>query len=171
MGQVRNERDQAVDMVQVQAVLYNTDGELIDRAAAFTLADIVPGGGTAPFAILFPDASAAGYATYEIELLSAQPIENWGGRHGALSIEDMSWSVEGERIVVTGTVTNQGQADARDIRVTLTAYGTGGTVIAVRQLQVDAIPSKENQAFIVSLVPAAQVVQIDAVAWGMRSGP
>jgi LysM repeat protein len=169
MGEVRNERDQAVDLVQVQVVLYNAGGELLDRAAAFTLADVVPSGGGAPFAILFSDASATGFATYRIELLSAQPIENWGNRHRALDIEDLSWGLEGGTVVVAGTVTNQGQGGAKDIRVTLTAYGKGDIVVAVRQLHINALAAAEGQAFAASLVPANQVVRIDAVAWGMMS--
>jgi LysM repeat protein len=171
MGEVHNELDHAVDLVQVRAILYNADGALLDRATAFTLADVVPSGGTAPFAILFSSSSAAGFASYRMELLSAQPIENWGSRHRALAIEELSWEIEGETIVAIGTVSNQGQASAKDIRVTLTAYGKGDVVVAVRQIQIGMLPAREGQAFVASLVPAGRVFQVDAVAWGMMSAP
>jgi LysM repeat protein len=171
MGEVYNERDHAVDLIQVQVQLYNVEGELIDRAAAFTLSDVVPSGSSAPFAILLPSASAAAFASYQIDILSAQPIENWGTRHRALSIEDTGWQNEGKTVVVRGMVVNQGQNGAEDIRITITAYDAEDVVVAVRQLGLDTLLADQEQTFEVSLIPAKKVARIDAVAWGMTSQP
>ena len=168
MGEVANDRDQALDLVKLQVSLYNAGGELLDRAAAFTVSDVVPGHGVAPFAILLPNAPAAGFARYEIELLSAQTITHWGRRHRTLTVDSVSKEMSERKLVVQGTVRNRGEAKATDVRVTLTAYGDDGIVVSVRQIEVEPLPAGTQQEFSLSVVPAAQVSRTQAVVWGMK---
>ncbi len=161
MGEVKNERDEFLDLVQVQVSLYGTDGQLLDRAAAFVLTDIVPAHGRAPFAVLL--SRSLDFAGYQIDILSAEPILRWGSRHRELAVE---W-VKVEKNAARGEVVNYGEADARQVRVTITAYGDDGAVVGVRQVEIAHLPAGERASFAVSMIPAAPIARIVAVAWGM----
>jgi hypothetical protein len=121
----------------------------------------------APFAVLLSGRSAERYASYRIEVLSAEPVTAWGGRHRSLVVEQLQGEMNGGQYVVQGVVRNQGDVGARAIRVTITAYAGDATVVAVRQLDLDPLPAQEGQAFTVTLVPAASPASVQAVAWGM----
>jgi LysM repeat protein len=168
MGEVKNERNEALDLVQVQVTLFNAGGEVLDRAASFAAADVVPGHGVAPFAILLPGAPAAGYAGYEIIVLSAEPITHWGRRHRELTVEDVSGEMKQGTLTVQGTIRNRGTTDAEQVRVTITAYGSEGTVVGIRQTELDALEAGAQEDLLLSLVPAATAVRVEAVAWGMK---
>lgn len=168
MGEVENERDEALDLVQLQVSLYNAGGELLDRAAAFTLSDVVPGHGVAPFAVLLPGAPAGGFARYEIEVLSAEPVAVWGRRHRALTVEALQGAMKEGTLFVSGAVRNRGQENAAGVRVIVTAYGEDETVVGVRQLDVDPVPAGVEYAFTLTIIPAAHAVRVEAVAWGMK---
>ena len=168
MGEVENPHEQALDLVQVQASLYSTSGALLDKGTAFTLSDIVPAQGVAPFAVLLSGPSAERFASHTIEVLSAEPIAAWGGRHRSLTVEQLQGEMDGGQYVVQGVVRNGGEVGARAVQVTITAYAEDGTVVAVRQIDVDPLPPGDEQAFAVSLVPAAPAAYAGAVAWGMQ---
>jgi hypothetical protein len=167
MGEVENGRDEALDVVQVQVSLYSAGGQLLDRGAVFTLSDVVPGHGVAPFAVLLSGASAGGYASYGIDVLSAEPIVTWGRRHRALTVEALQGKMDGAALSIEGIVRNQSETGATDVRVIVTAYGENGAVVGVRQLDADPVPAGEGEAFSAAIIPAAPAVRVDAVAWGM----
>lgn len=165
MGEVLNERDETLDLVQVRVSMYNVDGELVAQETGFTAADVVPGLGRAPFALLLVDAPA-GPASTEIEVLSAQPITHWGRRHRGLVVEELESEILGNALAVRGTLTNQGAQEATEVQLIVTAYGEGGEVVAVRRFDVgNALPG-ESRAFERTLVSAAPALRVEAVAWG-----
>ena len=168
MGEVDNPHDQALDLVQVQVLLYSTSGELLDRGTAFTLADVVPAQGVAPFAVLLSGTSAERFATHVIDVLSAEPVTAWGGRHRSLVVEELQGEVDGGQYIVRGIVRNEGEAGAREIRVTVTVYAEDGTVVAVGQIAMETLAAQEQRAFTMMLVPAASPASLRAVAWGMN---
>jgi LysM repeat protein len=169
MGEVQNDRDEALDLVQVQVTLFNAGGEVLDRALSFTAADVVPGHGVAPFAVLLTGAPAAGYTSYEIVVLSAEPIVRWGRRHRELTVEDVSGSMSEGTLSVQGVVRNRGTIDAEQVRVTITAYGNDGTVVGIRQTELDLLSAGGQETLSLALVPAAHAAHVEAVAWGMKT--
>jgi LysM repeat protein len=169
MGEVQNDRDEALDLVQVQVILFNAGGEVLERAAAFTAVDVVPGHGVAPFAVLLPGAPAAGFAGYEVVILSAEPITHWGRRHRELTVEDVVGAVSEGSLVVQCIVRNRGTADAEQVRITVTAYGDDGAVVGLRQVELEALQAGEQQDLSLSMVPNAPAVRVEAVAWGMKT--
>jgi hypothetical protein len=168
MGEVGNSHEQALDMVQVQVLLYSMSGKLLDRNTAFILADVVPAGGVAPFAVLLSGASAERFASHVIDILSAEPVTAWGGRHRSLVVDALQAEPAGDQTIVQGIVRNEGEMGAKEIRITITAYGEGGTVVAVRQIPFEALAAQEERPFSVALVPAAPLASVQAVAWGMN---
>jgi hypothetical protein len=171
MGEVENKRDEFLDMVQVQLSLYDVDGQLVGKVDAFVATDVVPGHGKAPFALLLPHLPAAGYASYEIVVLSAEPITYWGRRYRALTVEQVEGEMRGDAFAVEGSVHNQGEANAEQVRVIVTAYGGDDGVVSVRQVDIADLPAGERAIFSLSLVPAAPAAHVGAVAWGMKVEP
>jgi LysM repeat protein len=171
LGEVENDRDESLDLVEIQISLYNVNGELIGQVEAFTAADVVPGHAKAPFAILLPPSSATRFASYEVTVLSARPITHWGRRHRALTVEQVEGEISEGTLIVQGVVHNQGEANAKDVRVTLTAYGGDGAVVAVRQEDVGWLAAGGRLDFSLMLVPAAPAARVEAVAWGMEEVP
>jgi LysM repeat protein len=169
MGEVENERDEFLERVQLHLTLYNADGERIAEATSFTATDIVPGHGKAPFALLLP--RTGGFASYELLLLSAEPVTYWGRRHRALTVEQVAGEMAGGTFSVEGVVHNQGQEEAQEVRITVTAYGSDGTVVGVRQTDLTELGAGERRSFALSLIPAAPAVALDAVAWGLKESP
>jgi LysM repeat protein len=167
MGEVENANDQALDLVQVRVSLYNAGGQLLDQGDAFTLSDVVPAQGTAPFAVLLSGQSAERFASYRIEVVSAEPVEAWGGRHRSLVVEQLQGEMDHDQYVVQGIVRNEGDVGARAVRVTIAAYAGDGTVVAVRQIDLDPLAAQEQEAFTVTLIPAASPASLQGVAWGM----
>lgn len=170
LGEVRNPRDESLELVQVRAILYNADGERVDESEGFTLTDIVPGLGRAPFALLFPNPPASGFASYELLVVGAEPILYWGGRHRELTVEGMDAEMERGEFHVRGELVNAGQENATDVELTVTAYDGEGRVVGARQAAVDPLAAGEGRAFEVALIPAAPAARAEVVAWGMRAG-
>jgi len=170
MGEVLNERDEFLELVQLRVILYNVDGERVGEAEGFTATDVVPGLGRAPFALLFPNPPEAGFASYEVIVVGAEPLLYWGGRHRELVVEELEAQMEGASFSVRGELVNAGEENATDVELTVTAYGTEGQVVGVRQAMLDPLPAGERRAFSLELVPVAPAVRAEAVAWGMRPG-
>jgi len=170
LGEVQNDGDEFLDRVQLQLSLFNGDGELLERVTTFVVADVVPAHGKAAFAFLLSRLPSGGFASYEIVVLSAQPIKRWGNRHPYLVVDQISGEMEGGTFIVEGTVYNGGQEDARDVRVTLTCYATDGKVAGVRQVDLGTIRAGQEQPFSLSIVPAVPAVRVQGVAWGMQGG-
>jgi len=167
MGEVQNERDEDLDLVQVLVMLYDVDGVPIARTQGFTAVDVVPGHGRAPFALLFAHPPAR-FATYEVTVLSAEPITHWGRRHRDLVVRDLESEARGKALHVQGTVHNEGQDAVQEVQVVLTAYGAQGEVVAVRELALGALVPGKALSFTHDLVPAAPAVRVEGVAWGLK---
>jgi LysM repeat protein len=172
MGEVENERDEDLELVQLQVSLHNADGAMVDVATSFVATEVVPGHGTAPFAVLLPHPPPGGFASYQIVVLSAEPLTHWGRRHQALFVESVTGEVEGDTFAVKGVVHNRGQGGAEGVEAIVTAYGQDGTVVGVRRVEVAAsLAAGESQDFALSLIPAAPAVRVRAVACGMNEVP
>ena len=171
MGEVENDREEYLDLVQLQVSLYSVEGILVDQTAGFTVTDVVPGHGRAPFAILFPHPPAAGFANYEAVVLSAEPITYWGRRHRALTVEQVDGQMSEGSLVVHGVVYNPSEADAVEVKVTITAFGPQNEVVAVRQVAVGDLLAGTRREFDLTWVPAASAVRVAAAVAGMKDNP
>ena len=184
MGEVQNRRDEYLEVVQLQVTLYDVDGQRVAEAQGFTVTDVVPGAGLsqagrassdrvlpgrAPFALLVSDSPSAGFASYEVVIVGAEPIVYWGDRHRELMVEEIRWQMDQGTLIVRGMLRNAGQVDATAIRVTGTAYGDDGMVVGVRQVDVEPLAAGERRMVTLSLIPAMPVARVEAVAWGSES--
>jgi hypothetical protein len=168
LGEVQNERDESLELAQLAITLYNADGERAAEATGFTVTDVVPGHGRAPFALLFANPPASGFASYEVVVLGAEPIVHWGSRHRALDVQQIRWADQGGALQVEGMLYNGDKADANEVEVTVTAYGDDGQVVGVRQVDLEPLAAGERREFSVTLIPAAPPGQVEAVVWGLK---
>jgi hypothetical protein len=178
LGEVLNERDEFLEVVQLRVTLYDVAGQRVGETSGFTTVDVVPGyvavgqsagrAGRAPFALLFADPPDS-FSSYEVVLLGAEPIVYWGNRHRALRVEGVQWEAGQGAVSVRGLVRNAGEVAATDVEITITAYRADGTVAGVRQIEVEPLAVGERGDFSLSLIPAAPVAGIEAVAWGLQA--
>ena len=135
----------------------------------FTVTDVTPGLGRAPFALLFPN-PPAGHASYEVEVVGAEPLLYWGGRHRELVVDGLESEIAGAILYARGEAVNAGQENATSIALTITAYDAEGRVVGVRQAALEPLAAGDRRAFEVPLIPAAPAGRAAAVVWGMRAG-
>lgn len=171
MGEVQNDRDEFLDTVQLRLSLYNLRGELTEALTSFVATDIVPSHGRAPFVVLIPPSLAGGFASHELQVISAEPITHWGRRHRALTVQGVGLEDVQGTLSASGEVCNPGQEDAQEVRLTVVAYGEQGPVVGVRQLEIAHLATGECQPFSLALIPAAPPARVEAVAWGLKALP
>ncbi|MBN1579608.1 MAG: LysM peptidoglycan-binding domain-containing protein [Anaerolineae bacterium] len=172
MGEVENERDQGLEFVQVRVSLHNAQGDPVDMASAFITTEIVPAHGTAPFAILLPNAALGRFASYQVVILSAEPLTHWGQRHRDVAVETDSWEMQDGILTVQSTIKNTGQVDAQDIQIVITCYDRDGVMVGVRRAQASPfLAAGQEESVTLSLIPLAPAARVQAVAWATNANP
>ena len=86
LGEVKNERDEDLELVQLQVSLHNTQGEVLHLATSFIAAEYVPGHDVAPFSVLLPNVTLSSFASYQVVILGAEPLTHWGHRYPDLIV-------------------------------------------------------------------------------------
>jgi LysM repeat protein len=159
LGEVWNRSGADAELVQVGVSLYDADRRALLERSAFTLLDIVPQGGRAPFAVLF-EQKPADFAAYQAWIVSGEPMTHLGSRYRALRVIDDQGEPSGNAFVVSGQVENQGDLSAWDISVVVTAYDGEGLVTGIRQAAVEdeTLSPGASSRFQVSIVPAGSGV-------------
>ena len=154
LGEVRNLAGMDVEYVQVQVSLYDADNVVLATATAFTALDIIPAGGTSPFAVLFAQPPTA-YATYQVIPLSAEPSTYLGSRYRDLDVVEHEGQTQGRLFIVSGRVRNVGEERATGVEVVITAYDSQDRVVAVREVevQVSVLAPGASAAFTASISP------------------
>jgi LysM repeat protein len=171
LGEVRNLAGMDVEFVQVQVSLYGSDNGVLATATAFTALDIIPAGGTSPFAVLFAQPPTA-YAAYQVIPLSAEPCTYLGSRYRDLDVVEHKGQVQGRSFVVSGRVRNFGEERATGIEVVITAYDSRDRVVAVREVEVQAsvLAPGASAEFMDSITPlGGEVARYTVQVQGRRS--
>ena len=154
LGQVHNLTGMDIEYVQVQVSLYDADNVVLATATAFTVLDIIPAGGTSPFAVLFAQPPTA-YATYQVIPLSAEPSTYLGSRYRDLDVVEHEGQTQGRLFIVSGRVRNIGEERATGVEVVITAYDSQDRVVAVREVEVQTsvLAPGASAAFTASISP------------------
>jgi len=169
MGEVQNERDETLELVQVQVSLHNANGEPVALGTTFVSTEIVPAHRVAPFALLLSDVPMGSWASYQIVVRSAEPLTHWGNRYGGLVVRNLHGEMRGNLFYVNGEVLNNGEEVAHRIRLFFTMYGADGTVVGVRRVEVPwVLRPGENELFEFELIPQSPAMAVGAVAWGTK---
>jgi len=154
LGEVHNLAGMDIEYVQVQVSLYDADNVVLATATAFTVLDIIPAGGTSPFAVLFAQPPTA-YATYQVIPLSAEPSTYLGSRYRDLDVVEHEGQTQGRLFIVSGRVRNIGEERATGVEVVITAYDSQDRVVAVREVEVQTsvLAPGASAAFTASISP------------------
>jgi hypothetical protein len=132
-GEVGNYGSTWAENVPVRAVLNTADGLPVAEATDIVMGYGIPPGGFAPFSLRFGQGQSAITAGYELSLGGAD--WNPGETQTIYGQEALKWSddstVESDgRLLINGTVTNDGEDMVRNVRAVVTVFDAAGNVIA-----------------------------------------
>ncbi len=172
LGEVVNDSPQGVEEVTVQVELLDAEGRPLTTTVTMAMADVVPAGGSVPFAVVV--AQAPTYSQVSARVIRALPeVPARLTHHGLYLAEASGRAVYDRTFVVMGKVRNMGQDEALDAFVVVTLYAEDGTVIgAARQALDSPIPSGNRAVFEISMVPIRWPVERYEIAVeGRRPAP
>lgn len=160
LGEVTNPADIALARVVVRVTILDRAGNAL-RVQDVTLPQraIPPGEAAAYSALFVPDSAESlvnqfggvSVRVLRAEIATAPSFTN-------LTAIDTASTVRGGRVVVTGTVVNNGEVPAREIRLIVTIYDAADRVTGFRVVEADDLPPGEALAFTVE-VPAQNRVE------------
>jgi len=131
-GEVHNPNASALENVQVRIALKDAAGQVLAEGRPFTMLDVIPPGGQAPFELLFTSPPAR-YASFEANVIRAEPSNEPGTRYAALQIISKQGGTDGLQFRVIGKVRNTSDRPAADVKIVVTAYDAASKVISARQ--------------------------------------
>jgi len=169
LGEVHNLSDADLEHVQVAVQLLDERGQVLSEERAFTALEVVPQGGRAPFAVLFPRPPTS-YARYQVYPLSGEPVVYWGSRYPHLSVVEHQAEFQTDLLRVQGKVRNDGEDDAEAVEVVVTAYEAQGRVVGLREvaLEQEILPAGEAVTFTLEVITLGQAVRYQAQVQGRR---
>lgn len=139
LGQVANNADAPLALVQVRAELYDSAGILLASADDFVSTDLLLPGEFAPFAISFPGGLPEGAVRYDLQA-SAQYTTLEASRYyggDSLAVTSSAGFDEDGVLTISGQVRNEGAATAGLVKVIITVFDEQQRVIATSTSLVD----------------------------------
>jgi hypothetical protein len=169
LGEVWNRSGAEAELVQVAVSLYDADRRVLMERSAFTVLDVLPPDGRAPFGVLF-EQKPADFVAYQAWIVSGEPMTYRGSRYEDLRVIGDEGKSAGNAFVVSGQVENQGDIRAHDVSVVVTAYDSEGIVTGLRQVTVkeQTLAPGALSDFQVRITPAGKAVAsyaIQAQGW------
>jgi len=150
VGEILNELSVPINQVDVYATLYTDDGNIVDTISASTLVNRVMPGMKGPFDLLLIGNQARFVDNYilEFDYKISEP------KSQVIGISSSEFSRDSfDNLMITGTVTNNGEITANTVTVIVTLYDREGKVAAVSKVQTepDYLRSNEEMFFLVSV--------------------
>jgi LysM repeat protein len=158
-GEVYNTTAAVIEQAQVLVRLFDETGQAVDSASGFIALDVLPPGGRAPFAILFPRLSAQ-FSRYEALPFGGVALAPKARYYLELEAVDVKADRRDETLTLSGVVRNKGESDAEKVKVTITGYDGEGRVVAMRQVAPAApsLPPGEKAPFNADLRAAGESI-------------
>ncbi len=143
IGEVRNTSDQAMGFVKVIATLYDEGDQIAGTMFTYTIMDVIPAGGKAPFEMSTDVWEGA--ARYELQV-EGSPEEL--GRQD-LEVASHRSVKEGSRLSIQGEVKNNGTKPAEYVKVIATLYDASNKVVGIiwTYTLIDVILPGESEPF------------------------
>jgi hypothetical protein len=134
-GELRSAADTDATDVVIAVTLTDDDGRTISTRDTCVVNDRIQAGANAGFLCAFPLVPVTDVADVSFDL-SANPLERGmaeaGGFTSQLRVDGLEWSTEN----VSGTVTNDGQAEVDDVKIVVVGYAPDGSVSSVLQVGI-----------------------------------
>lgn len=171
-GEVANYGNVPVSDVPVRAQLFAADGSAIIEAVDVVMGYAIPPGGFAPFSLRFGQGRPSQAATYRVTLGSAEwtPTERSVYSAGSLTWTDASTFTPENYLLVTGTVTNEGDSVARSPLAVVTVFDAQQKVVGAwfTPLNVEQIAPGESTPFDIRVMeiggePQNYIIEIQAL--------
>ncbi len=125
----------ALENVSARITLAGADGLPLASVVAYAALNVIPPGGAAPLAALFPSAPS-GVAATGVELLAASPVDPSAAGHVLLEIPAHRGAALGAGWVVTGQVCNPSATPAASAWLVLTLYDPSGAIVGYRKIEL-----------------------------------
>jgi hypothetical protein len=151
VGEVQNNTDTPMGSVEVTATFYNKrvgkPQTEVGMVSAFTLIDVIPPKGKAPFKIgPFTDSPVK---LYEVKAVTVQgqATESLPQQNLVVTYHDQYY--EGQWLVIRGDVKNTGTTEAKFVKAVITLYDTRDRVVGVEYAYTDpdTIPAGGTASF------------------------
>lgn len=172
LGSVTNPGDVPIAEVVVEISLFDANGLLLLREAAFTQLDVILPGQSAPFAVLFESAPET-FAQYQVVPVSAVPLAGDTRYYFDLEPVDLRGSPAGiDTYRISGQLRNTGAEDVEAIRLVAITYDQDNRVLAQRQadLAVSLLRAGAATPFELDLIiPAGSVDHFTVLAQGLSA--
>lgn len=132
LGEVINETESPVENVRLGVTVFGQDGKSLAELDGWAAADMVAPGEIAPFGILFAPLPGT-MATYEIHLLSSEPVTRDLVWHSDLAVTRSNGGFEGTVYRIRGSIHNRGEGEAIDVTLVTTLYNADGYITGFLQ--------------------------------------
>jgi hypothetical protein len=143
LGEVRNNSAAPMEFVRVVATLYDDAENVTGTDFTYTMLDVIPPGGVAPFETGTDEWQGTTHYLLQVE-----------GRPGSLPRQDLlvrgdQSYIDGNWLHVRGEVENTGSAPAEFVKLVITLYDAEGSVVGVdfTYTALDTIPPGGRSPF------------------------
>ncbi len=132
LGELFNPNDQTLTNLEVWVALFDASGALAAEKTVFAAADLLPGGESIPFGVLF-DTPPAEWANFQVHPIRGDVVGGLSDLYVPLSIDKPDGQLAGNQFRITGTVRNTDpQRAAARIYIVATIYDAQGKVAGFR---------------------------------------
>jgi LysM repeat protein len=158
LGMVYNQASVAATNVQLVVELLDATGKVLAAANAWTAVPVAQPGGSVPFGVLIPQSPDA-VANLRITVGSGESLMDAGSHYLDLAVADRNVTIDGDRILLQGSVSNQGAFEASDVLVVATLWDQQGRISGfVRHRLEGTLPPGQALPFEVESSPPGGLV-------------
>lgn len=158
VGEIHNQLDVPINQIDVYVTLYS-ENEIVDTVRTSSLVNTIMPGMKGPFDLVITGQKAqmiddySVYVDYKVSIPKSQVID--------ITSSDISRD-KFDNLMITGTVTNNGEITANAISIVATLYDREGNVAAVSKslARPDYLRSNDEVFFLVPITDKQQTVSI-----------
>ncbi len=136
LGEVRNDGQESVELVQVEVDLYDGAENLQSTETLWVTPITVDAGQKVPFGVLFSDVAAM-TSRAVASVVASEPVVDLGNRYYDLAVDNAEVTIGRSPIEVAGELTNLGQQPASQISIVATFYDDAGVVTGFREVALE----------------------------------
>lgn len=167
VGEVFNQSEYAAEAVQVEIALLDEANNVLHTTTSWIALPIIPAYTSSPFGVLVPEPPAA-FAYPVVSVVGGETVMDLGTRYLDLVVTETAVSHHGERVQISGQITNSGGETVTDLLVVAALYNAQGDISGYAQLRLDTtLAPGDNTTFTADVTPpGSEVVTAQVMAQG-----
>lgn len=139
-----NQGDRSAALISIKVLFLDSDGKLVATVFGSTMFGILPPGMRSPFEVVLHDTAASlRVSDFRASVAAFEQVEEI--LFPSLEIVSSEKSIIDGSLVVTGTIRNSGDAQARTVRVAGTFFDPDGKVVAIASDITDPVDIEPGQ--------------------------